>query len=512
MIKDVLFIYIDRWEFFVDLMWEHINISLIAITISSILGILIGIIISQFRKVSSLILGIINFTYTIPAISMLGFLIPIWGIGNSNAIIALSIYGLLPMVRNTYIGITNIDKKIIEASIGMGSTEFQSLYKIKFPLSMPVILSGFRNMVIMTISLTGIASFVGAGGLGVAIYRGITTNNSAMTIAGSIAVASLALVIDFLIGRIEKFAYKRKKINKKALILWLLIPFIGLAGFFYFSMDKESINIASKPMTEQLIISEIIGQLIEDELDVKVKITKGVGGGTSNIHPALIKGDFDLYPEYTGTSWEFVLKEEGMLEEGEEGYNRLKDLYEEKFDLSYIGLYGFNNSYGLAIRKEIAEKFDIKTYSDLSKFSENLVYGGEYDFFEREDGYKGLSDLYGLKFKDIVNIDVGLKYDAMNYKDIDVMNVFTTDGQISRGDIVILEDDKSFFPKYYAGTVVRRDILEKHPRLEEVLLLLEGIIDDETMSNLNYKVEIEKMDEKIVAMEFLKEKGLIKVK
>lgn len=512
MIKDVLLIYIDRWEFFLDLMWEHINISLIAITISSILGIFIGILISQFRKISSLILGIINFTYTIPAISMLGFLIPIWGIGNSNAIIALSIYGLLPMVRNTYIGITNIDKKIIEASIGMGSTELQSLYKVKFPLSMPVILSGFRNMVIMTISLTGIASFVGAGGLGVAIYRGITTNNSAMTIAGSIAVAGLALVIDFIIGRIEKFVYKRKKINKNVIISGILIFSIGLGTFIYFSMDKDGINIASKPMTEQLIISEIIGQLIEEKLDIKVKITKGVGGGTSNIHPALMKGDFDLYPEYTGTSWEFVLKEQGYLEEGEEGYNKLRNLYEEKFNLSYIGLYGFNNSYGLAIRKEISEKFNIKTYSDLSKLSSDLVYGGEYDFFEREDGYKGLSELYGFKFKDIVNIDVGLKYDAMNYKDIDVMNVFTTDGQISREDIVILDDDQKFFPKYYAGTVVRRDTLDEYPGLEEVLFMLEGRIDDREMSNLNYKVEIEKTDEKVVAREFLKEKGLIKVK
>ncbi len=187
-----------------ELTLEHLKISGMSIFIASVLGGILGIIISEYKKTSTLVLSITNFLYTIPSISLLGFLIPFSGIGNTTAIIALTIYALLPMIRNTYTGIDNIDPSIIESARGMGSTEFQILYKVKIPLATTVILAGFKNMVVMTIALAGIASFIGAGGLGVAVYRGITTNNSTLTIAGSLLIALLALIADFLIGEIEK--------------------------------------------------------------------------------------------------------------------------------------------------------------------------------------------------------------------------------------------------------------------------------------------------------------------
>ena len=187
-----------------ELTLEHLKISGMSIFIATVLGGILGIIISKYKKISTLVLSIINFLYTIPSISLLGFLIPFSGIGNTTAIIALTIYALLPMIRNTYTGIDNIDQSIIESARGMGSTEFQILYKVKIPLATTVILAGFKNMVVMTIALAGIASFIGAGGLGVAVYRGITTNNSTLTIAGSLLIALLALIADFLIGEIEK--------------------------------------------------------------------------------------------------------------------------------------------------------------------------------------------------------------------------------------------------------------------------------------------------------------------
>ncbi|GAA0777848.1 hypothetical protein GCM10008908_33700 [Clostridium subterminale] len=209
MIKEVFQLYIDRWQFFLKLIMEHLKIAGISILIAAIIGLILGVFISEYKKTSPLILGITNFVYTIPSISLLGFLIPFSGIGNTTAVIALTIYALLPMVRNTYTGIENIDSSIIESAKGMGSTSFEILYKVKLPLATTVILSGLRNMVVMTISLAGIASFIGAGGLGVAIYRGITTNNTSMTIAGSLLIALLALVSDFIIGSIEKII-KRK--------------------------------------------------------------------------------------------------------------------------------------------------------------------------------------------------------------------------------------------------------------------------------------------------------------
>ncbi len=196
--------FIERFDFFMTLLLEHIKISFISIIIAVFLGLLIGILISEYERYTKVTLMSVNFLYTIPSISMLGFLIPFSGIGDTTAIIALIIYALLPMVRNTHAGIKNVDKGIIEAAKGMGSTNFQTLYKIKLPLSLPIIIAGLRNMAVMTIALTGIASFIGAGGLGVAIYRGITTNNKSLTIVGSLLIAILAITIDFIIGLVEK--------------------------------------------------------------------------------------------------------------------------------------------------------------------------------------------------------------------------------------------------------------------------------------------------------------------
>jgi osmoprotectant transport system permease protein len=210
MITEIVQLLESRWDFFLELLIEHLQISMISIGIAMVIGLLIGIFISEFQKTSKFVIGIVNFIYTIPSISLLGFLIPLSGIGNTTAIIALTVYALLPMVRNTHTGLINVNPLLIEAATGMGSTRLQVLTKIKIPLAMPIIIAGIRNMAVMTIALAGIASFIGAGGLGVAIYRGITTNNKAMTLAGSLLIALLAIVVDFIIGVIEKRVNKHR--------------------------------------------------------------------------------------------------------------------------------------------------------------------------------------------------------------------------------------------------------------------------------------------------------------
>ena len=210
MIQEISNLVVTRWDFFLGLLVEHLQIALISIVIAMAFGLMIGIFISEFRKSSKPIMGLVNFIYTIPSISLLGFLIPLSGIGDITAIIALTVYALLPMVRNTYTGLANVSPLLLEAATGMGSTKFQVLYKIKLPLAMPIIIAGIRNMAVMTIALAGIASFIGAGGLGVAIYRGITTNNKAMTLVGSLLIAVLAIVVDTIIGKIEKAVQKHR--------------------------------------------------------------------------------------------------------------------------------------------------------------------------------------------------------------------------------------------------------------------------------------------------------------
>lgn len=284
---------------------------------------------------------------------------------------------------------------------------------------------------------------------------------------------------------------------------------IASLGGCFDKKEKEVINIATKPMTEQFILSEMLKQIIEEDTDLEVEITKGIGGGTSNIHPALVKGDFDMYPEYTGTGWSFVLKEKNIPDD-KTLYKELTEKYEKEYDLKWVGLYGFNNTFGLVVRKDIGEKYNIKTYSDLAKYANELTFGAEYDFYEREDGFDALCKAYGFKFKKSVDLDIGLKHKAINNKEIDVMNVFTTDGQLSTSDVILLKDDKNFYNTYYCGTVVRKDILEKHPELEKALMKMENIITEEEMAKLNYKVESEGLDEVKVAGDFLKEKNIIK--
>ena len=211
LLSEVIQTYIERKDWFVQLILQHIGISAIAIALAGCIGLLLGIWISEHEKAAPMVLGVANVFYTIPAISLLGILIPFLGIGNRTAIVALTLYGIMPMVRNTYTGIRGVDADIILAARGMGSTEQQIMTKIKLPLALGVIIAGIRNMVVMTISVAAIASFIGAGGLGVAVYRGITIYNPALTFSGSVLIAILALVCDLVIGKIEKKIKQRRK-------------------------------------------------------------------------------------------------------------------------------------------------------------------------------------------------------------------------------------------------------------------------------------------------------------
>ena len=271
---------------------------------------------------------------------------------------------------------------------------------------------------------------------------------------------------------------------------------------------NDVIHIATKPMTEQLILGEMLAILIEEKTGLQTEITKGVGGGTANIHPALINGEFDLYPEYTGTSWYTVLKEtqtpthETMMEE-------LKKRYNDEFNLRWLGLYGFENTYGIIVRKEIADQYNVSKISDLEAIAPKLVFGANYDYFERPDGFDAFKEAYQKKKKKTVDMDIALRFQALNNAQIDVLNLFTTDAQLSVTEHKILEDDKAFFQDYYAGTVIRNETLEKHPELEAAIALLDGQISEKEMSDMNYEIEENKKDEADVAREFLIAKGII---
>lgn len=288
----------------------------------------------------------------------------------------------------------------------------------------------------------------------------------------------------------------------------LLALFIGLVLLSGCESRKDTIHIATKPMSEQFILGEMLALLIEENSDLHVKITKGVGGGTSNIHPAMIKGDFDLYPEYTGTGWLVILKKDSLLPP-DQLFSELQKEYSREYGLKWVAPYGFNNAYSLAVSNEMAKKYNLKTFSDLALYPDLFTFGAEYDFYEINDGYADLCAYYNLKFKKNLDMDIGLKYEAMRSGKIDVINIFTTDGQLSHANLTILKDDKHFFPSYYCATIVREETLKEHPELERILEKMNGILTDQEMADMNYKVDVEHRTEREVAVEFLKKKGLL---
>lgn len=289
-----------------------------------------------------------------------------------------------------------------------------------------------------------------------------------------------------------------------AMILTVAIALAMLAGCS--SQKAEPLHMATKPMTEQYILGYMMKYLIEQDTDLTVDLTQGVGGGVSNIQPAMEGGEFDFYPEYTGTGWNAVLMEDSIYDESM--FDRLKAGYAE-MDMTWTGMIGFNNTYGICVTSEVAKQYDLKTYSDLAAVANHLTFGAEYDFFEREDGYDALCKTYGLSFADTMDLDIGLKYDAINQRQIDVMNIFTTDGQLSVTDVAVLEDDKGLYPSYVCGFVVRNEILEKHPNLQAIFDKMEGLITDAEMADMNYQVEAEGLDPEDVAETFLQSKGLL---
>ncbi|MTQ96425.1 glycine/betaine ABC transporter substrate-binding protein [Pseudoflavonifractor sp. BIOML-A6] len=297
----------------------------------------------------------------------------------------------------------------------------------------------------------------------------------------------------------------KKKLPAAAMAVLLLLSAAGCGAP---KGEAGPVKIATKPMTEQYILGEMLGLLIEDA-GYTVEITKGIGGGTSNIQPAMEKGEFDLYPEYTSTGYVMVLDHDAAGVTDDEIWETLRTEYHDKYRMAWVGQYGFNNTFTVAVRAAAAEEYGIRTCSDLGRASGGLVFGGNPDYIERADGFNLLCETYGMDFKDVRDIDIGLKYAALASGDIDVTNAFTTDAQLAVADVVTLEDDLRLQVNYFCATVVREDALEKYPGLEDALKKMEGILTDQEMAALNYQVEVEERGERDVARAFLASKGLL---
>mgnify|MGYP000866489589 CR=1 FL=1 len=275
--------------------------------------------------------------------------------------------------------------------------------------------------------------------------------------------------------------------------------------------DGDTIVIGSKNFTEQVIVGNMMADLIEANTDLNVMRKLNLGG-TSVCSEAIKKGSgdsgIDIYMEYTGTGLVDILQMQPTTDPNE-AYETVKKEYGDRWDIAWLKPWGFNNTYTLAVKKGFAEKNGIETFSDLTDISKQLILGCTMEFVERPDGYPSLKEKYGYQFKDVKSMDTGVRYPAIDNDEVQVINAFATDGLLISHDLKILEDDKHFFPPYYAAPVVRGDVLEKHPEIADVLNKLENTITDEDMQKLNYQVDGEGKDAADVAKEYLKSKELI---
>jgi len=508
---------------------EHLMLTGCSTLAAILIGLPLGILLFRAPWLRNPAMGVIGILQTIPSLAMLVFLLALLQkIGAAPALVALTLYALLPIVRNTLTGLIEVSAEVMEAARGIGMTEYQQLKIVRIPLAAPVIVAGIRTAAVVGVGIATLSAFIGAGGLGQFINRGLALSNTKLILLGAIPAALLALIIDFTIGAFEwGLRPERKRQRKKrakvmmravALILPFLLILIGIfshltrpsPGFKEAASSKiqtKSIRIASKNFTEQLILGEIMAQLIEARTSLIVERLFNLGG-TMICHGALVNGEIDLYAEYTGTGLTAILKHP-VISDPEEALRHLRDVYHERFGARWLKPFGFNNTYTITVRENDARRYGWDRISDLVEVAPGLRAAFTAEFAERPDGYPGLRQIYALRFGEVRDIDPSLMYNAIAKGKVDVICAFATDGRIAAYDLKPLKDDRQFFPPYYAAPVIRGGILEDHPELVAVLCALEGLLDDASMQRLNFEVDGKKQSPAQVARGLLKSNGLL---
>lgn len=507
----------QNWSELFALTREHIFLVLISTLTAVLIGVPLGILISRKKSLQTPVLGIANIMQTVPSLALFGLLIPmplVGGIGAKTAIIALAVYALLPVIRNTVTGISGVDAKVREAAVAMGMTDWQILKTVELPLALPVILTGVRVATVISVGVATIAAAVGAGGLGTYIFRGLRQNDNNLLLAGALFSAILALIADFALGQIERISsrstVKATSAIRRNLVLagaaTLILIGFGLSFRQNFSESSSAvttnkIRVGSKDFTESVILAEILAQTLEKR-GFEVERNFELGGNLA--HDALLSDQIDVYPEYTGTAFTAILKRQ-PINDTEKVYNETRREYAEKFDLIVSPPLGFSNDFAILVRGDVARKQNLKTISDAVPSSKNWQAGFGQDFMSRADGYAGFSKAYNFDFsRQPREMDLSLTYRALASGELDLIAGNSTDGLIAALDLFQLADDKKYFPPYQAVFIARRD---KSAILQAVFEKLNGAISTDEMRKLNYAVDGEKRVPKDVAAEWTKNKN-----
>jgi len=493
------------------LVFEHLFIVLAASILSICLGLPLGILAYLYPKARAVILRVVDILQTIPALALLGIIMVVLDPGKITVITGITLYSLLPIVRNTCLGLQEVDPGVKESARGMGMSKAYRTLLVEFPLAFPTVFTGIRIAVVNAIGTAVFAAFVGGGGLGSIINRGIRVQDMRLILSGTGALMVISVALDLLMGWFEKNT--RKRGGSRAMwapVAAILAAFALLLPYGLSSAGDGELLLYDGDYSETQIMHHMVKLLVEDRTDYTVTIQDQMS--QVNNFKALT-GDghtCDLMISYDGTLLTTFLQQDPVdVPEGMSIYDYANQAAQEEYGLTMLEKLGFDNTYAIALTNTAAQ--DVPTVSDLIPLAGGLVFGAEHEFFTQEGSMKfgPFTEFYGLHFKDTLSVDVSLKYAAAEKGSFDVTVVYATDGLNRKAGLRVLEDDRNFFPDYNGAFLLREDTLERFPGVDGVLDLLAGQISNEDMVEMTYQVDVEKRTVDDVAREFLVNRGFL---
>ena len=496
------------------LVLEHLFIVLASAILSILIGLPLGIIAYAFPKTRGVILRIVDLLQTIPSLALLGILMVFFGPGKVTVIVGITLYSLLPIVRNTCLGLQEVDGGVKEAARGMGMSRSYRILRVEFPLAFPTVFTGIRIAVVNAIGSAVFAAFVGGGGLGSVINQGIRVQDMKLILTATAALMVIAVLLDCLMAAFERSMRKNRGASRR---MWLGAAAVAavFAALIPFGIkNSEGLILYDGDYSETQLMHHMVKLLVEDKTDLSVTILDQMS--QVNNFKALADGSCDLMISYDGTLLTtFLHLDPDDVPQGQSIYDYANAVALEQYDMRLLQKLGFDNTYAVAVPAHIAQQYGLETISDLAAVAGQLRFGAEQGFFTQEGSmkYGPFTQFYGLNFREAVSVDQGLKYAAVENGSFEVTVVYATDGLNRKAGLQILEDDRGFFPDYNGAFLARSDTFEKFrqeaPDLEEVLDLLAGRISTDRMAELTYQVDVIGRSVDDVALEFLQTQGLL---
>jgi len=495
-----------------SLILEHLFIVLAAGILSIAVGLPLGIWAYVSPRARGAILRIVDLLQTIPSLALLGIIMVVLDPGKLTVITGITLYSLLPIVRNTCLGLQEVDPGVKEAARGMGMSRPYRVLMVEFPLAFPTVFTGIRIAVVNAIGSAVFAAYVGGGGLGTVITQAIRVQDMGQLLAATGALMVIAVALDLLMSWFEGQMRKSRGGSRR---MWVPAAAILLAFCLLLPYGRGSsgdLMLYDGDYSETQLMHHMVKMLVEDQTDLSVTIQDQMSQ-VNNFNALTGSGHTcDLMISYDGTLLTtFFHQDVTDVPEGMALYDYVNQVAHDEHGMRLLEKLGFDNTYAVAVPQAVAEQYGLETISDLIPVANQLTFGAEQGFFTREGSmkYYPFVEFYGLDFRDHISVDLGLKYTAIESGNFDVTVVYATDGLNRKVGLKILEDDKSFFPDYNGAFLVREDIMEQYPELAGILNQLAGRIPTEQMAELTYQVDVVGRTVDEVAREFLVGQGLL---